>query len=118
MAATARKTKATKHKIFEKVINSSETAKSPQVESTLLNVITVHCVVATPDAAEDDVRLERTRNESVAERSAAVVAVRGPTSSGQEGGRRPIDDHDLAGLDVSGRDSVAAFGGVLAEFDG
>ena len=104
-----------------KIISSVQSFKLqrlPQVESTFLKVIVVHGVVAAADAAEDDVRLDRTRDEGVAERPAAVVAVRGPASSGQERGRRPIDDQDLAGLDVPGRDRVAAFGRVLAELDG
>jgi hypothetical protein len=55
--------------------------KSPQIESAFLNVITVHGSVAALDAAEDDVGLERTRNESVTKRPAAVVTVGGPPRS-------------------------------------
>jgi len=80
-------------------------------------VVRLHGVGAAPDAAEDDVSIDRTRHEGVAKRLAAVATVRGPPRARQKRGQGLVDEQDLAGLDLPVRNGVPAAVRFFAELD-
>ena len=80
-------------------------------------MVRLHGLVTTSDATENDVWLQRAWYKGVTQGLATVVAVRGPTSAGQEPGQRFVDEQNLSGLDVSGGDRMSPSGGIFAKLN-
>ena len=89
----------------------------PEVVEALLNMSRLHGADAASNPAKDDVTRQWAWHEGVAERPAAVAAVRGPPGSGQKRGQRLIDEQNFSGLDVATGRRVSASARAFAKLD-
>ena len=89
----------------------------PEVVKALQSMSGRHRRDAAANAAENDVGRQGAGHEGVAERTAAVAAVRGPSGAGQKRDQRLIDEENFTGLDVASCRRISASARAFPELD-